>query len=264
MQLVLGPPYPHHPCPGHRGNGSWLPAPREGQPGEGQRLTPHAPDNGGRPSPPGTASDQLGGMQPLAGHASQRDSAGPPRPQARAYSTRVAHPDSLPGGRAAKGKDVHLTSEAPNNGARHPPSWTPSRQPHSAPRRLARARAVGPVLGPPYAHHLCLGHTGNGSWPPAPRDGLPGEGQRLTTDVPQKDGKPPPPGRPLTTPSGHAGHRDSAGPPRLHARAHSKPVADRNSPPQGWAGGGSDAPHNAVLPPPQRATPARKSARCAA
>ena len=32
----------------------WLPAPEHGRPGEGQRLTPDTPHNGGRPPPPGT------------------------------------------------------------------------------------------------------------------------------------------------------------------------------------------------------------------
>ena len=30
----------------------WLPAPEDGRPGEGQRLRPDAPHNGGRPPPP--------------------------------------------------------------------------------------------------------------------------------------------------------------------------------------------------------------------
>ena len=34
---------------------SWLPALEDGRPGEGHRLTPGAPHNGGRPPPPGTA-----------------------------------------------------------------------------------------------------------------------------------------------------------------------------------------------------------------
>ena len=84
---VLDPPYPHHPCPGHTGNGSWLPAPRDGQPGEGEPLTPEAPHNGGRPTPPGMASNHPRGTQPPRVHASQKDSAGPPRPHARAHST---------------------------------------------------------------------------------------------------------------------------------------------------------------------------------
>ena len=41
-----------------------LPAPEDGRPGEGQRLTPDAPHNGGRPLPPGTATHQPRGTQP--------------------------------------------------------------------------------------------------------------------------------------------------------------------------------------------------------
>ena len=41
-----------------------LPAPQDGRPGEGQRLTPDAPHNGGRPPPPGTAPHHPRGTQP--------------------------------------------------------------------------------------------------------------------------------------------------------------------------------------------------------
>ena len=41
-----------------------LPAPEDGLPGEGQRLTPDAPHNGGRPPPPGTAPHHPRGTQP--------------------------------------------------------------------------------------------------------------------------------------------------------------------------------------------------------
>ena len=40
-----------------------LPAPEERRPGEGQRLTPDAPHNGGRPTPPGTAPHHPRGTQ---------------------------------------------------------------------------------------------------------------------------------------------------------------------------------------------------------
>ena len=43
-----GSPGPHRPHPGHRVTEPWLPTPEGGQPGEGQRLTPRAPHNGGR------------------------------------------------------------------------------------------------------------------------------------------------------------------------------------------------------------------------
>ena len=44
-----------------------LPAPEDGRPGEGQRLTPDAPHNGGRPPPPVTAPHHPRGTQPLQG-----------------------------------------------------------------------------------------------------------------------------------------------------------------------------------------------------
>ena len=42
----------------------WLPAPKNGQPGEGQRLTPDAPHNGGRPPPRGQPPTTSVGRNP--------------------------------------------------------------------------------------------------------------------------------------------------------------------------------------------------------
>ena len=42
----------------------WLPAAEDGRPGEGQRLTPDAPNNGGRPLPPRTAPTTPAGRSP--------------------------------------------------------------------------------------------------------------------------------------------------------------------------------------------------------
>ena len=75
-----------------------------------------------------------------------------------------------------------------------------------------------------------------------------------------------------------AGQGDSVGPPHPHTRAHSTWMADPNSPPRGRAVGGGTAPdlrrpsqwwkaappRDAPPPTPQRATPARKGARCGA
>ena len=44
-----------------------LPAPEDGGRGEGQRLTPDAPHNGGRPPPAGTAPHHPRGKQPPQG-----------------------------------------------------------------------------------------------------------------------------------------------------------------------------------------------------
>ena len=46
-----------------------LPAPEDGRPGGGQRLTPGAPDNGGRPPPQGTAPHHPRGTQPPHGRS---------------------------------------------------------------------------------------------------------------------------------------------------------------------------------------------------
>ena len=140
---------------------------------------------------------------------------------------------------------------------RRPSQWwqaprpgTPFRHPHSEQRRPARAHAVGPVLGPHARTDRTRDTRVAEPRQPAPEDGRPGEGQRLTPDAPHNGGRPPPPrGRPPTTPpprhaapTGHAGQGDSVGPPHPHTRAHSTWVADPNSPPSERAVGGGGAP----------------------
>ena len=92
--------------------------------------------------------------------------------------------------------------------------------------------------------------------------------------TPPGDGPPPPPRH--AAPTGHAGQADSVGPPHPHTRAHNMWVADPNGPSSGRAvrGGGAPdlrrpsqrwkapPPGDALPPTPQRATPARKGARC--
>ena len=80
-----------------------LPAPEDGRLGEGQRLTPDAPHNGGGPPPPGTAPRAPPPDAAPIGHAGQGDSDGPPHPHARARSTRVTDPNSSPSGGAVGG-----------------------------------------------------------------------------------------------------------------------------------------------------------------
>ena len=93
---------------------------------------------------------------------------------------------------------------------------------------------------------------------------------------PPGDGPPPPPRQ--AAPTGHAGRGDGVGLPHPHIRAHSTWVADPNSPPSGRAVGRGTAPDlrrpsqwwkaappgDTLPPPPQRATPAGKGARCRA
>ena len=106
----------------------WLPAPDDGRPGEGQRLTPGAVHNGGRPPSPGTAPHHPRGTQPPQGMQAKGTVFGPhshtPAPTARGWRTPPACPV---GGQSGKGQ--RLTSDAPHNGGRHPPRGRPSATP---------------------------------------------------------------------------------------------------------------------------------------
>ena len=178
------------------------PAPEDGRSGEGQRLTPDAPHNGGRPPPPGTAPHHLRGTQPPQGMQANGTVLGPhihtPAPTAPAWRTPTARPHRATpsifvpvGGQSGEGQ--RLTSDAPYNRGRHPPPGTPLRHPHSEQRRPARAHAEEQVLGP----HARTDHIRDTRvaepWLPAPEDRRLGEGQRLTPDAPHNGGRPPPP-----------------------------------------------------------------------
>ena len=171
----------------------WLPAPEDGRPGEGQRLTSDAPHNIARPSPPGTAPHHPRGTQPPQGMQAKGTVLGPhthtPAPTACGWRTPTARPV---GGQSGEGE--RLTSEAPHNGGRHPPPGMPFRHPHSEQPRPARAHAVGAVLGPHARTHRTRDTRVAEPRLPAPEDGRPREGQRLTPDAPRNGGRPPPPG----------------------------------------------------------------------
>ena len=106
----------------------WLPAPEDGRPREGQRLTPDAPQNGGRPPLPGTAPHHPRGTQPPQGMQAKGTVLSPhihtPAPTARGWRTPTARPV---GGQSGEGRP--LTSDAPHNGGRHPPRGRPSATP---------------------------------------------------------------------------------------------------------------------------------------
>ena len=233
------------------------------------------PPGDGPPPPPRHAAP--------AGHAGRGDSVGPPHPHTRAQSAWVADPYSPPSGRAVGGGTAP-DLRRPSEWWSAPPPGTPSRHPHNEQGRAARAHAVGPVLGP----HACTDRTWDTRvgerWLPTPEGGRPGEGQRLTPGAPLSGGRPPPPG---TAPR----HPRGMQPPRgmqakgtvLGSHTHTLAPTARGwrtptaSPIGGQFGEGqcltSDAPHTIVEgappgdtlpPPPQRATPARKGARCGA
>ena len=170
--------------------------------------------------------------------------------------------------------------DAPHNGEWRPPRGLPPPNPHSEQRRPARAHAVGLVPG----LHARTDRTRDRRVAeprlPAPEDGRPGEGQRLTPVAPHNGGRPAPQGRPPTAPAARSPHR--ACKPRGQCwapkPAHPRPqhVGDRPRQPARRAGSrerGSawpqtplttvkgSPPGDALRPPPQRATPARKGAR---
>ena len=240
-----------------------MPAPEDGRPGEGQRLTPDAPHNGGRPAPPRGQPPQSPRQAAPTEHSNQGDNAGPPRLHTRVHSTRVAEGE-------------RLTQGTPRNGERRPPRGT-------LPQVPARAHAVRQGQGP-HAHTNRTRDTRVAEpRPPAPGEGRPGEGQHLTPDAPHNDGRPPHRGRPSTTPTARSPRRTCK--PRGQCwdptPAHPRPQHVDSGPRQparraGSRGRGSARPQtrltkkegtppgDAPPPPPQRATPADKGARCGA
>ena len=171
----------------------WLPAPEDGRPGEGQRLTPGAPHNGGRhppsgdalPPPPQRATPARKGARCGAGAGSTR----PHRPHPGHTGRRTLAARSR--GRAAGGGTAPDTRR-PSQRWKAPPPGRPFRHPHSEQSRPVRAHAVGPVLGP----HARIDRTRDTRvaepWLPAPEDGRPGPGQRLTPGAPHNGGRHPP------------------------------------------------------------------------
>ena len=122
-----------------------LPAPEDGRLGEGQRLTPGAPHNGGRPPPPGTAPHHPRGTQPPRGMQATGTVLGPhthtPAPTAHGWQTPTAR---QMGGQSGEGHRLRRPSQL----RKAPPPGTPLRNPHSEQRRPAGAHPVGPELGP--------------------------------------------------------------------------------------------------------------------
>ena len=279
-----GRPRPHRPHPGHTGRGTLAARSRGRAAGGGTAPDTKRPSQRWQATPPGDGPPPPPRHAAPTGHAGRGDSVGPPHPHTRAHSTWVADPNSPPSGRA-DGGGTAPGLRRPSQWWKAPPPGTPFRHPHSEQRRPARAHAMGPVLGPRARTDRTRDTRVAEPQLPAPEDGRPGEGQRLTPSAPHNGGRPPPPGDgpppPLrhAAPTGHAGRGDSVGPPHPHTRAHSQHVGGGPQQPAQWAGSrGRDGawpqtpltmvegtpPGDAPPPPPQRATPAHKGARCGA
>ena len=162
---VLG-PHNQTPAPTARGWRTPMARPAGGQSGEGQRLTPDAPHNGGRHPPPVTPfrhphSEQ---RRPARAHV-----VGPVlSPHARAdrtRDTRVAEPRPTAPEDGRPGEGQRRTPGAPSNGGRPPPRGQPpttpaARSPHRACRPEGQCWAPTPT-------HLRPQHVGGGPQQPA-------------------------------------------------------------------------------------------------
>ena len=194
-------PTPTHPRPQHVGGGPQQPAQWAGSRGRDSAcpqtpltMVEGSPPGDALPPPPQRATPARKGARCGAG-------AGPHARTDRTRDTRVAEP-RLPApedGRLGEGQ--RLTPDAPHNGGRHPPWGRPSARPHSEQRRPARAHAAGLVLGPHARTDRIWDTRVAEPRLPAPEDGRPGEGQRLTLDAPHNGRRHPPRGRPSATPT---------------------------------------------------------------
>ena len=223
-----------------------LPAREDGGRGEGQRLTPDAPHNGGRPPPPGDCPPLPPRHAAPTGHAGQGDGVGPPRPHTRAHSMWVADPNSPPSVRAVRG-GVAPDGRRPSQRWKAPPWERPCATP-TASNAGPQGRTLCGRCWFPRPHRPHPNTRVAEPRPPAREDGRPGEGQRLKPDAPHNRGGPPSPGtaphhpRGTQTPQGMQAKGDSDGPQNPHARARSTRVTDPNNPPSGRAVGRGGAP----------------------
>ena len=142
-----GSPRPHRPRPGHMGRGTLAARSRGRAAGGGTAPDIRRPSQGWQAIPPGDGPPPPPRHAAPTGHAGQGDSVGPPNPHTRAHGTRVADPNSPPSGRAVGGGTAP-DLRRPSQWWKAPPSRDALPPPHSEQRRLARAHAVGLVLGP--------------------------------------------------------------------------------------------------------------------
>ena len=123
-------PRPHQPRPGttDRAAEPWLPARRDGRPGEGQRLTADTPHNGGRPASPGRPPTNPAARSPSEGMQTKWTVLGPHTrtagPTARGWQTPTARPED-----GQPGEGERLNSDAPHNSERHPSGGLPPATP---------------------------------------------------------------------------------------------------------------------------------------
>ena len=250
----------------------------------GERLTPDAPHPGRRRPPPGTLMPPQERANPARNSA--RCGAGygspcphPPHPQPVGSGPRLhARKDEW------SGVGERPTPDAPHQGRRRPPR-APSCRPHSAQTQLGRparkSARVGVGDGSPRPQPPHPQSQGSGPRPHARKDEWSGVGERPTSDAPHQ-GKRRPPGAPSCR--RHSAQSQLAraravglvtGPHARNPRTHRQWVVGPGRTPERTSGRGREGaqpqtpqprqeapPSCTVMPPPERAKPARKSARC--
>ena len=163
-----------------------------GSPGKGERLTPDAPREGTRHPPTGMPSPRRHSAQRqlaracAVGLVQGPHACGPP-----AQETPATGPGYLPQGSAA-GRGRAPNSSRPSQRPDVRPSGNiPAPLLHATPNKVLQAK--GRVPGP----HACAAATtarGQRTTTACPKDGQPGDGERLTPDAPHEGTKHPPPG----------------------------------------------------------------------
>ena len=196
-----GSPRPHRPHPGHTGHGTPAARSRGRAAGGGTAPDTRRPSQRWKPPPGDALPPPSRRVTPARRGARCGASAGSPRPHrphpghtGRGTLTARSRGRTVGGGTAPD-------TRRPSQRWKAPPPGTPFRHPHSEQRRPARAHAVWPVLGPHARSDRTRDTRVAESWLPAPEDGRPGEGQRLTPGAPHNGGRHPPRGRPSATPT---------------------------------------------------------------
>ena len=222
------------------------PAPEGRRLGEGQRLTPDAPHNGGRPPPPGTAPHHPSRHAAPTGHAGQGDSVGSQHPHARDHSMWVADPNSPPNGQAVweGGWPDH---RRPSQRWKAPPRERPSATPTGS-NVVSQGRRLWGRGSVPRPHRPHLGHTGRGTPAARPRGRGAGEGTAPDTRRPSQqwqatphgDGPPAPPSH--ASPQGMQAKGTVLGPHTHTSAPTARGWRTPNSPPSGRVVQGGGAP----------------------
>ena len=143
-----------------------------------------------------------------------RCGAGPESPRPHRPHPGHAGPGTLAArsrGRVARGGTAPDTRR-PSQRWKAPPPGDALPPPLQRATPAPKAHVVGPVLGPHARTDRTWDTRDAEPWLPAPEDGRPGEGQRLTPGAPHNGGKHPPPGTPFRHP-----HGEQRRPARAHA-----------------------------------------------